>query len=91
MVNRREAPSVPPRPALVVDHHGGALLAAPLAAQLRLQFRQREIAPARDQMTRIKPVRMPAPPTEHPKEPPRLDRVPQGLDGPDPMSHHKNN
>ena len=39
----------------------------------------------------IELLRMPAPPTQDPEEAPRLDRVPQGFDRPDPMPHHENN
>ena len=67
--------SVPARPALVVDHDGGALLAAALAAELRLQRGDRQVASARDEMARIQPMGMPAPLAEHPQKPTRLQGV----------------
>ena len=87
----RVCASIAAGPAFVVDDDGGALLAAALTAEPRLQSADREVTAARDQVPRIELVGMAPAPAQHPQEPPSLHGMPNRLDRPDPMPHHENN
>ena len=74
-----------------MDDHDGALLAATLTAELRLQPGNREVAATRDEMAGIQAMSVPTALAERPQEPTCLHGMAQGLDRPDPMPNHENN
>jgi len=61
------------------------------AAELDLQLPDCELAFEGHEIAGIEALRMAAATAQHPEEPPRLDRMAEGLDRSKPPPHHENN